>query len=97
MVENTVPEILEVIAFCSSGKFPAILQGVFLEFSSGTPERIPQTATAFSSFLHASMSDFLMAFLAMASLFAFKEGLGWSKVRAGSEQCPVFLLWKPIG
>ena len=56
-----VPEILEFLAFRDSEKkkkssnFPR----TFPEFSSGTPERIPQTATAFSSFLNIGANSVL--------------------------------------
>ena len=46
-----VPEILEFVAFGNSGKFSSNFPGTFPQFSSRTPERIPETATAFSSFL----------------------------------------------
>ena len=39
-----VPEIPEFKAFRDSGR-------IFQQFSSGTPEQIPETATAFLSFL----------------------------------------------
>ena len=42
---------LECVAFRDPGKISSNFPETFPEFSSGTPERIPQTATAFSSFL----------------------------------------------
>ena len=43
-----VPEILEFIAL---RRFRTNFPAFFPQFSSGTPEKIPETATAFSSFL----------------------------------------------
>ena len=46
-----VPEILEFEALRDPAKFFQQFSLAFPEFSSGTPEQIPETATAFSSFL----------------------------------------------
>ena len=47
-----VPEILWFVAFRDLGiSFSSNFPGTFPEFSSGTPEQTPETATAFSSFL----------------------------------------------
>ena len=45
------PEIPEFVAFRNSGQFLQQFPGTFPEFSSGTCEQTPETATAFSSFL----------------------------------------------
>ena len=46
-----VPEIPEFVAFHNSGKCSSYFPGTFPEFSSGTSEQTPETATTFSSFL----------------------------------------------
>ena len=46
-----VPEILEFMAFRDACRFFQRFSRTFPEFSSGTPEQTPETATAFSSFL----------------------------------------------
>ena len=46
-----VPEFLGFVAFRDSGKPFKQFSRTFLEFSSGTPKQIPETATAFSSCL----------------------------------------------
>ena len=37
--------------FATRKKFSSIFSGLYPQFSSGTPEQIPETATAFSSFV----------------------------------------------
>ena len=44
-------EVLECKAFRDSGSFFRMFPGIFPEFSLGAPEKIPETAIAFSSFL----------------------------------------------
>ena len=44
-----VPEILEFRAFRNSGKFSSMFPIIFPQLSSGTPETIPETVTAFFS------------------------------------------------
>ena len=66
-----VPEILEFKALRDSGKSSSIFPRIFPQFSSGTPEQIPETATAFLSFLTVVESLSALSLYMSLSIFLF--------------------------